>query len=88
MTADYGTKRKPKVRTPHKSGSRGLSFVSHRGKVVASSFMEADKIIKQKQPLRGMSERDYDMLAATGMLFEFYPEATDNYKTDCEEIKS
>lgn len=40
-----------------------------------------------KARLIGMSEEDYQKLKNTGMLWEFYPDATGNYKQDCKENK-
>lgn len=44
-------------------------------------------VLLVKARLIGMSEEDYQKLKNTGMLWEFYPDATGNYKQDCKENK-
>ena len=38
---------------------------------------------KKKRELKTFSEEEYIKLLKSGMMFEFYPDATGNYKEDC-----
>ena len=38
---------------------------------------------KKKRDLKTFSEEEYVKLLKSGFLFEFYPDATGNYKKDC-----
>ena len=43
--------------------------------------------MKDKKPLKDFTKDEYNRLMATGMLFEFYPEATGDYLSDCEVME-